>query len=51
MELKEIIKVVNTIIKTCRGYGSCHACEYWDKKKCECKIHMGANVENPPYQW
>lgn len=51
MGLKEIIESINAILETCRGYDSCRSCEYWDKKKCECKIQMGANVENPPYQW
>jgi hypothetical protein len=50
-ELKEIIKAIDAIVENCRSYSSCRSCEYWDKKKCECKIQMGANVENPPYQW
>lgn len=51
MELKEIIKAINTTVETCRSCSSCRACEYWDKKKCECKIQMGAKVENTPDKW
>lgn len=51
-EIKELIKAVNEIIKTCRSYGgTCHGCPYYDKEKRHCIIQMETEAENVPEMW
>ena len=52
LELKEIVKVVNEVIETCRGNSRCNlCCPYWDEEKKECKIQMQTNVGYTPDMW
>ena len=50
-EIADLIKAVNEIIETCRNYGICDYCPYYNKERRYCIIWMETKAENVPDMW
>lgn len=50
-EIKDLIKAINEVIETCRSYGFCNCCPYYNKEEHCCIMQMETKAENVPEMW
>ena len=50
-DIKDLVKAVNEILETCRNYGICDYCPYWDKENSSCIIQRETKAVTIPIMW